>query len=179
VLEEFIEVTDRRLSVLGALTEAEWAQPGPSPVGEVPYAEFMRVRAFDSWVHEQDVRLALGRPGGTGGGASDIALGQVQAAMGFVVGKQAAAPEGTVVCFSLTGPGRDARQITIAVQGGRARPVPAVATPTVTLRLSSLDFLRLGCGRATATAIAKPDRVVVEGDHPVGRQILEAMNFMF
>jgi uncharacterized protein (TIGR03083 family) len=124
VLGEFIEVTDRRLATLGALGEEEWAQLGPSPVGNVPYAEFMRVRVFDSWVHEQDARLALGRPGGTGGGASDIAIAQVQGAMGFVVGKRAAAPEGTVVCFSLTGPALDARQLIIAVEGGRAREVP-------------------------------------------------------
>jgi uncharacterized protein (TIGR03083 family) len=179
VLEEFIEVTERRLATLGALTAAGWERLGPSPVGEVPYAEFMRVRVFDSWVHEQDVRLALGRPGGTGGGASDIALGQVQAAMDFVVGKQAAAPEGAVVCFSLSGPAHDARQITIAVQGGRAKPVPPVTTPTVTLRLSSLDFLRLGCGRVTAEAVDTPERAVVEGDQVLGRQVLGAMNFMF
>ena len=179
VLDEFIEVTNRRLSTLAALTEAAWAQLGPSPVGQVPYAEFMRVRVFDCWVHEQDVRLALGRPGGTGGSASAIALGQVEAAMGFVVGKQAAAPEGAVVCFSLSGPAHDAREITIAVDGGRARPAPTGTRPTVRLRLSSLDFLRLGCGRVTAEAVDTPERVVIEGDQVLGRQVLGAMNFMF
>jgi uncharacterized protein (TIGR03083 family) len=179
VLGEFIEVTDRRLATLGALGEEEWAQLGPSPVGNVPYAEFMRVRVFDSWVHEQDARLALGRPGGTGGGASDIAIAQVQGAMGFVVGKRAAAPEGTVVCFSLTGPALDARQLIIAVEGGRAREVPPGPTPTVTLGLSSLDFLRLGCGRVTAAAVETSEQVVVEGDEALGRQILGSMNFMF
>jgi hypothetical protein len=99
--------------------------------------------------------------------------------MGFVVGKKAAAPEGAVVCFSLSGPALDARQITIAVEGGRARPVPPVAAPTVTLHLSSLDFVRLGCGRVTAEAVDTPERVVVDGDQLLGRQVLGAMNFMF
>jgi uncharacterized protein (TIGR03083 family) len=185
VLSEFVEVTARRLATLEAMSPGEWAQVGPSIVGDVPYAEFMRVRVFDSWVHEQDVRLALGRPGGSGGVASALAVDQVQAAMGFVVGKQAAAPEGTVVCFSLSGPALDARQIIIAVEGGRARPVPPASTPaptptpTVTLILSSLDFVRLGCGRVAAAVMEESGRAVVEGDQVLGGRILESMNFMF
>ncbi len=122
VLTEFVAVTQRRLATLRRLTEDEWARVGPTIVGEVALADFMKTRVFDSWVHEQDVRLALGRPGGCGGLASAIGVGQVEAAMGFVVGKKAAAPEGSVVRFSVTGPGRDARRITLAVQAGRARP---------------------------------------------------------
>jgi hypothetical protein len=49
----------------------------------------------------------------------------------------------------------------------------------VTLGLSSLDFLRLGCGRVTAAAVETSEQVVVEGDEALGRQILGAMNFMF
>ena len=106
VLTEFVAVSQLRLATLRDLTEDEWAQVGPTIVGEVPYADFMKTRVFDSWVHEQDVRLALGRPGGSGGLASAIGVRQVEAAMGFVVGKKAAAPEGSVVRFSVSGPGR-------------------------------------------------------------------------
>ncbi len=123
VLTEFVAVIQLRLATLRRLTEDEWAQVGPTIVGEVALADFMQTRVFDSWVHEQDVRAALGRPGGSGGLASAIAVDQVQAAMGFVVGKKAAAPEGSVVRFSVTGPARDARRFTLAVHGGRARPV--------------------------------------------------------
>jgi uncharacterized protein (TIGR03083 family) len=176
---EFVEVTNRRLAMLRSLSDAAWARVGPTIVGEVPYAEFMKTRVFDSWVHEQDVRLALGRPGGSGGMASDIGLGQVQSAMGFVVGKKAAAPEGTVVRFSVTGPGHDARQFTLAVNGGRASPAPEEATPTVTLTMPSLAFLRLGCGRATAAEVEQDDGIELSGDATLGRAILGAMNFMF
>jgi uncharacterized protein (TIGR03083 family) len=179
VRAEFVEVTDRRLAALGGLSDAAWARVGPTIVGEVPYAEFMKTRVFDSWVHEQDVRLALGRPGGSGGAASDIGLGQVQSAMGFVVGKKAGAPEGTVVRFSVTGPGHDARQFTLAVTGGRAGLAPEGATPTVTLTMPSLAFLRLGCGRATAAEVEEDSGIQLGGDEALGRTILGAMNFMF
>lgn len=68
VRTEFLEVTRARLAELERRSDDEWAAVGWSPVGEVPYAVFMEVRAFDSWVHEQDARRALDRPGGAGTG---------------------------------------------------------------------------------------------------------------
>jgi uncharacterized protein (TIGR03083 family) len=179
VRAEFVEVTSTRLAQLDALRAAEWAQPGWSPVGEVPRAEFMEVRVYDSWVHEQDVRHALGRPGGSGNAASALSLDRVQGAMPFVVGKKAACPDGTAVRFDVAGPGPDARAFTIAVAGGRARPVGDEVRPTATLSLSSIDFVRLGCGRATSAEVEAAAGVVVEGDGQVGRTVLDAMNFMF
>jgi uncharacterized protein (TIGR03083 family) len=178
VRAEFVDVTTTRLAQLAALSAAEWAAPGWSPVGEVPRAEFMTVRVYDSWVHEQDVRLALDRPGGSGNLASSIALDRVQGAMPFVVGKQAGCAEGTAVRFDVAGPGHDARAFTIAVEGGRARPVGDGVTPTVTLSLSTIDFVRLGCGRATATQVETAGGARMHGDATVGRSVLGAMNFM-
>jgi uncharacterized protein (TIGR03083 family) len=179
VLAEFVEVTETRLGQLEKLTEDEWAVVGFSPVGQVPYAVFMEVRAFDSWVHEQDARRALDRPGGSGNLVSAISLGRVESAMPFVVGKKAGCKDGTVVRFDIAGPGDDARAFTIGVEGTRARAVGDDATPTVTLSLSSLDFLRLGCGRATSAQVEASGGIAVEGDTAVGRQVLAAMNFMF
>ena len=183
VRAEFVEVTATRLAQLDALSAAEWAAVGWSPVGDVPRAEFMTVRVYDSWVHEQDVRLALHRPGGDGNLASEISLDRVQAAMPFVVGKKAGCGEGTAVRFDLTGPAHDARAFTIAVEGGRARPVRAEAAPTVTLSLAAVDFMRLGCGRITAAQVEAADGVDtggvgIDGDQLVGRSVLGAMNFM-
>lgn len=99
--------------------------------------------------------------------------------MPFVVGKKAACQDGTVVRFDVTGPGGDARVCTVAVAGARARTVGDDARPTVTLSLSSLDFVRLGCGRATAAQVEAAGGITIEGDAAVGRQVLEAMNFLF
>jgi uncharacterized protein (TIGR03083 family) len=179
VRAEFVEVTETRLGQLGKRTEDEWAVVGWSPVGQVPYAVFMEVRAFDSWVHEQDARRALDRPGGCGNLASAISLGRVEGAMPFVVGKKASCADGTSVRFEVAGPGDDARAFTVAVEGGRARVVDDDVTPTVALSLSSLDFLRLGCGRATAAQVEAAGGIVTKGDPAVGREVLGAMNFMF
>jgi uncharacterized protein (TIGR03083 family) len=179
VRDEFVDVTRTRLHQLSERSEDEWAVVGFSPVGDVPYAVFMEVRAFDSWVHEQDARRALDRPGGSGNRASAISLDRVQGAMPFVVGKQAGCPDGTAVRFDVSGPGGDARLFTVLVEGKRARPAGDDVAPTVTISLSSLDFLRLGCGRATAAQVEAAGGIAMEGDAAVGRQVLGAMNFMF
>ncbi len=74
--------------------------------------------------------------------------------MPFVVGKKAGCADGTAVRFDISGPGDEPGAFTVAVEGtgGRARPA-TTSPPTVTLSLSSLDFLRLGCGRATAEEV--------------------------
>jgi uncharacterized protein (TIGR03083 family) len=179
VRAEFVEVTTTRLAQLHALRAADWAELGWSPVGEVPRVEFMTVRVYDSWVHEQDVRLALDRPGGSGNTASAISLDRVQGAMPFVVGKKAGCTDGTAVRFDVAGPSHDARAFTVAVEAGRARPAGDEVPPTVTLSLSSIDFVRLGCGRATAAQVEAAGGVGVEGDAQVGQAVLDAMNFMF
>jgi hypothetical protein len=51
--------------------------------------------------------------------------------------------------------------------------------PTTTLCLSSVDFVRLGCGRATDADIEAAGGLDVWGDAAVGRRVLGAMNFMF
>jgi uncharacterized protein (TIGR03083 family) len=179
VLAEFGAVTAERLSTLRQLTDDDWAKVGFSPVGDVPYARFMETRVFDSWVHEQDVRLALDRPDGWGGRASSFGLGQVEASMGFVVGKKAAAPEGSVVRFVVSGEPGDARDFAVGVEGGRARAVGPERVPAATVHLSALDFLRLGCGRVGSGELEAAGRIGLDGDPALGHAVVGSMNFMF
>jgi uncharacterized protein (TIGR03083 family) len=179
VQAEFVEVTTRRLAALEARGEEEWALIGYSPAGEVPYAEFMDLRVFDSWVHEQDVRAAVGQPGGSGGLASSMALDNVEKAMGYVVGKKAAAPEGSVVTFAVTGAPGDERRFSLQIAGGRATRVPEPEAGTVTVTLSSLDFMRLGCGRTTPAAVDAAKGLGLAGDPALAQAIVNSMNFMF
>jgi len=59
------------------------------------YGRFMRVRVFDCWMHEQDIRVALQRPSSDEEldvPASRLSLDEIAATMGFVVGKLGKAP---------------------------------------------------------------------------------------
>ena len=117
VLDEFEVVTARRLEALRAMPAERFDVVGWSPVGEVPYREFMAVRAFDSWVHEQDIRRALDRPGGRGGAGEAVTLQRIASAMGYVVGRNVAPPDGTAVVWRLTGPLE--RQVAVVMEGAR------------------------------------------------------------
>ena len=177
VVAEFTAVTARRLDELRALGPENWEQVGWSPVGDVPYREFMVVRVFDSWVHEQDARRALGRPGGRGGAGERITVERVVSAMGYVVGKKVAPPEGASIVWEVTGP--VPTSVALTVSGGRARPAGrAPDHPTARFDLDDETFWRLGCGRVRADEVLSSGEVRVTGDADLGRRVLDAMAFM-
>lgn len=175
VLAEFVDVTRRRLEALRSLPASRFDEIGWSPVGQVPYRAFMEVRIFDCWVHEQDLRRALGRPGGHGGAGEAVTLDRMVGAMGFVVARRAAAPDGSAVVWRLGG--RVARQVAVVVDGGRGRLVEGTpAAPSVELSLDVDTFWRLACGRVDPGVAVAEGLVAMSGDADLGRRVLAAMN---
>lgn len=175
VLEELRDVAARRLAQLRSLPPEEWEREVRSPIGAMRYRDFMEMRVFDAWVHEQDVRVAAGRPRTLRGPAAELSIGRLFAAMPYVVGKQAGAPEGATVVLDVAG--APAGPVAIGVEGGRARPLPAVpAEPTVRLRLELDDFWRLACGRRDPDEALAAGAVVVEGDTDLGERVVRRLN---
>ncbi len=177
VLAEFEETVQRRLDALRAFPPERFDVVGWSPVGEVPYRDFMTTRILDSWAHEQDIRAALHRPGGRNGVGETVVLDRCEAAMGYVVGKKVAPLEGTVVWFAISGPlGRD---VVLRVEAGRAsrlhEPYP---DPTVTLSMDQTAFWRVCFGRDSGDEAVRGGDVIVSGHSDLGRQVVDAMAFM-
>lgn len=61
LLERFRAVTSQRRKVLASLSDDEWNAPTTTPSGPDSYGRFMRIRIFDCWMHEQDIRAAVDR----------------------------------------------------------------------------------------------------------------------
>lgn len=178
VLESFRAITDDRRAALTALSDEEWDAVTATPTGPDSYGRFMRIRVFDCWMHEQDIRVALERPPSDdelAGPAASLAVDEIAATMGYVVGRLAKAPEGSRVQFDLTGP--LARTIRVSV-GGRAAVVDDFAgqEPTATIRLDGLQFTRLAGGRPMCPA--RRQDVELGGDQDVATQIVEHLNFV-
>ncbi len=149
-----------------------------TPVGPGTVRDLLPFRVFDSWVHEQDMRRAVARPGDLDTPVAGVALERIVASMPFVVGKKAGAPEGSTVVFDLGAP--LARTVAIGVEGGRAKLLDAApARPTVTLSTDTETFARLACGRIDPTAALDAGAVRIEGDADLGRRVIESMNFLF
>jgi uncharacterized protein (TIGR03083 family) len=174
LVEKFRATTAERRAALIRMGEAQWNELTATPAGPDSYGRFMRVRIFDCWMHEHDIREAMDRVGaGIDGPDSRLALDEIAASMGFVVGKLGGAPDGSRVRLELTGP--MARTINVAVEG-RAKVVDDFggADPTATITLDGLLFTRLAGGRVAVDH----DAVSFDGDQAVGRRIVEHLNYV-
>jgi uncharacterized protein (TIGR03083 family) len=166
-------LADRRSELLAADThlfdEVSW-----TPVGVQTYGRLMAIRNFDFWVHEQDIRVPLGRPGHTNGPAAELALDEVRRSFGYIVGKRAAVPDGSSVLVELHGPieGRLG-----AVVEGRARLVDDLDHPDAIVRTDSLTFMLLACGRIDPeTHLANGD-VELRGNKELAGQLARNLRF--
>jgi uncharacterized protein (TIGR03083 family) len=173
MLARFDELTTARLATLGAMTDAEWDADGFTPAGRDSYGRFMRIRVFDCWLHEQDIRDAVGRPGHESGPAVVLTLDELATGLGFVVGKRAAAPPGLRLTIEATG--ASGRTFHVEV-GERAVVVPALSgPPTVTLAMPVGVLTRLAAGRVRSADVA--GRVMVTGDRRLADAVLANLAF--
>ncbi len=176
--EMFRAVTAQRRSALSDLPVEQWDSITATPAGPDSYGRFMRVRIFDCWMHELDIRDAVDRPANADelvGPASTLALDEMAASMGFVVGKLGGAPDGARVRIELTGP--LSREINVAIQGrGRVVQDFGAEQPTSTITLDAVLFTRIAGGRTTAAS--HDEAVSYGGDTVVGRRIVEHLNYV-
>ena len=140
-----------------------------TPTGPGTVADFLHIRVMDCYVHEQDIRRAVGQPGDLDTPAAANSVDRLLRTIGIVVGKRAGAPEGSSVLL--------ARRVPVTVVEGRAKVVDDVPDDLLTtVGMDSEAFLVLATGRRTAAELA--GRWTVEGDEALGRAIVEQLNMM-
>lgn len=169
VLKEFRQVTAERLAQLRQLTGQDLALQTMTPAGPGTVADLLTLRVMDSWSHEQDIRRAVGRPGHLEGPPAEEALGYFMRFLPYLVGKRAAAPEGSKVVFRIGG--RD--PVAVEVAGGRGRLAAHLQNATVSLAIPVATFAALVGGRSDVS-----DDVGTTGDRQLGRRVVESMGFM-
>ncbi|HSO96338.1 MAG TPA: maleylpyruvate isomerase family mycothiol-dependent enzyme [Acidimicrobiia bacterium] len=177
VLAEFRTITAERLAQLRSFGPDDFGAASFTPVGPGTVRDLLPFRVFDSWVHEQDMRRAVDRPGHLEGPVADAAFARVVAAMPFVVGKKAQAAQGSTVVFDVTAP--LAQRFAIGIDG-RAQLLDDVPTD-VTARITTdgETFARLACGRLDPTDALAGGAVHLDGDEALGRRVVESLNFLF
>ena len=175
VLAEFREVVGERERQLGALDQAAMDAESWTPAGTSTYGRFMQIRVFDQWIHEQDIREAVGRPGGLSGPAAVRTLAEVTNGLGFVVGKKAGATDGSSVRFVITG--SEPAVIDVMVDGRAAVTDDLVGSPTVIITTDLGTFIRLIGGRCAARGPRAQDVVDIEGDLDLAQRVLDNMGY--
>ncbi|MEO1064107.1 MAG: maleylpyruvate isomerase family mycothiol-dependent enzyme [Actinomycetota bacterium] len=172
--DRFRSLMATRRSDLDALSDGDFAAPCMTPVGPGTYGRFMDVRAFDHWVHEQDIRIPVGRPGHETGPAAEISVGEIEGSLGYIVGKRIGLPDGRAITFELTGPVH--RTMHVAVEG-RAKQVDELAAPDVVVTADSLAFARLACGRVEPQAEIDAGTITWSGDDEWGERAARNLRF--
>jgi uncharacterized protein (TIGR03083 family) len=177
VLAEFDEVTTERSRQLRSYTAEDFDRNSWTPAGPGKVRDFLAIRILDIWVHDQDIRRALGRPGHRHGPVVERTMGRLFAGMPYVVGKRVAPPDGTTVTFEVAGPA--GRTYAVVVEAGRAKPLPEPPpTPSALLSMDQDVFVQLACGRGDAKELLDTGAVRLEGDEALGRAVIVNMNFM-
>ena len=179
VLAEFREVSAARLEALGAMTQADFDAESWTPAGTDSYGRFMRIRTMDCWVHEQDIRIAVNRPGHREGPVVELVMDEFAFAVGFAVAKLGRAPEGARVLIDLAGPA--ARTWRVQVTERRGRLVEAFdgdPEPTIALAMDTHTYTRLVGGRIRGADAVGEGLVSLSGDLEAAERIVLGLGYM-
>ena len=176
-LAEYRAITGRRLTDLGAYGPGDFDNESWTPMGPGKVRDLLPFRAFDSWVHEQDMRRAVGKLGNVASTVADVAVERMITTMPYVVGKKAGAPDGTVVAFDISGPPGRAFAVGVA---GRAKVLDDVPDDAAARVITDgMTFVCLATGRVDPAVALADNSVRVEGDEGLARHVVESMNFLF
>jgi uncharacterized protein (TIGR03083 family) len=169
VINELRETVTKRHTALLADPPTDGDAKPDAIFGGVPWSwrTLLRNRPLDVWMHEQDVRRAVGRPGGMETAPARHTAEYLSESLGYVLAKKVGAPVGTSVVLELEGSAPVAFEVDENGRGQRLASPPTDAT--VTLHMDRESFIRLAGGRCAA----EPGRVGVDGDAALGQRLLD------
>lgn len=171
VVAELAAAVDRRLPQMRAMSPDD--PPVRVPAGQQWDTEtLLRNRAFDLWMHEQDVRRAVGRPGNLDGPGAQLTRLVLVGALPYLVAKRAGAQPGQSVRLTTTG-AVDVDVLVAVGPDGRAAVVEdgTGSLPTAAVELDWEALVRLAGGRAEPGEVS----VRVEGDRALADRLLAGL----
>lgn len=182
VLDELDATLARRLEALRA-PDVTSGTPTVGPFGPTTVSELLGLRLFDIWIHEQDIREALGRPGDLDGGGAANALARLFAAFPRIVAKEARIEPRHAVILDITGPvvgrvGARVEEVDGAPRGiplftGEVGETGPSAAPdgATTIAMSTQVATRLLAGRRSPDEV----HVSIAGDAAIAGRVLAAL----
>lgn len=180
VLAEWNDISSQRLATLRSADDSYFDAPSMTPTGPGTLADFLHIRVLDCWVHEQDMRRAVGVPGHLSGPAAELTIDRLIRTIPIVVGKRAATPEGASVIIDIVPDsvlGGVRRHVVCTVTEGRAHVESKEPTTALAgLTMDTETFLVLATGRRAYDEVS--DRVAVTGDVAHGARVASQLNMM-
>lgn len=168
VLDELDAAVKVRTADLAENPPIDGAAMPPRTPGSVPWNNetLLGNRPLDVWMHEQDIRRAIGRPGGYDSPAATHTISRLAGGLPLVLGKRVAPPAGTSVRINLT----DVSFSIGAVVGEDGRATFSnQAEADASVALSAEAFVILAGGRRGAEAV----EYTITGDQELGQALVE------
>jgi uncharacterized protein (TIGR03083 family) len=171
LIDELESSVEQRYAELTGNPPTDASAPGPGFAGVIGWSwqTLLTNRPLDLWMHEQDIRRALGRPGGLDSAGAVHSAEVYAKSLPFVLGKKVGAPAGTSVVLETTG----AQRRVLAAQvgdDGRGVAVGQLTTePTARLVLDFESWIILVGGRRTPAEVD----VEVHGDEALATKLLD------
>jgi uncharacterized protein (TIGR03083 family) len=162
--------TARRTALLDQ-PPADGNAPAPGVFGMIGWTteRLLRNRPLDVWMHEQDVRRAVGRSGNLDSPAAVHTADYLAESLGFVLVKRAGADPGTSAVLEIDG---HTPYGVVVNADGRGEPLPETPEdPTVRLKMGRETFIVLAGGRRAVPRGA----VQMSGDTELGDRIVAGL----
>jgi uncharacterized protein (TIGR03083 family) len=146
------------------------------------FGEHLHRRIVDAWVHEQDIRSALDRPGNLDSAGAAVFTADILAALPRIAARVAGVGAGHAVVIDVTGPvvardgarivtGEDGRPYGEALFSGHDRPQGEQQLDVTSIHLTTEALTRRAAGRRPVDEI----HYTVTGDDEIARRVLEAL----
>lgn len=173
--DELAGLVDVRLAQLMANDPLTLETEVPGVFGTpVPFDRMIRMRTFDSWTHEQDIRRATGLPANLASPGAQVTAVQEAGTLGFVLSRNVGAPAGTTVRLTVTGPIAFERYAVVA-DDGKGRDSDPVDAPTIGITTDWETYARLAAGRLDTDDPAVLARIELSGDPGLAARLPEAL----
>lgn len=183
-LEELLEELDELVTARTSHLEAETTSPedpAVGPFGPTTLLGLTQNRIFDLWVHEQDIREAIGRPGNLDSPGAELTVRAIFASLPKTVARTAGVPAGQAVVLDLTGPVVGRAGVRVEEHDGKPHGIPLFSgaladegseQPEITtISLSTRAATRRAAGRVSTAET----HYSVTGDEEIARRVLDAL----
>ena len=163
LLAEFDEILHRREQQLAEGSHDLNAEVSGFLGASMPLSRLLHMRVFDSWIHSQDIRAAVGQVGALDSAGARVTFTMMLDSLPRIWGKAVQAPAGAVLEFDITRPGLEARTQVIVGADGRAG-FTTDQVPDVRLSLSWPQAVRIMAGRISTADLLTESALRAEGD---------------
>jgi len=144
------------------------------PVGWT-WATLLSNRVIDQWMHEQDIRRAVDRPGGLTGGPAAHTFGAFAHGFPFVIGKRVQPPVGSTVVLDITGEHPATLAATVGDDGRASRPDSPPDDPTARIGMDFETYIVRSGGRRGPDQVS----VTIDGDTELGEAVVANLAVTF